>query len=144
MGELRASPIAFDASSAGDPFGFARKALLSPRPSAANIGRKFERCFKGRNESNLNVGGQHCPLHSVEQAKVPAKPRFSIARQQSGNPGDWACDNHAARQTMWPQAGCEKAVAGAPIVHLLSQFVRKRQPALPVAPHSRQNPKANP
>jgi hypothetical protein len=94
-GELRASFIKFDAFSAVNRIPFRRKTLSpSPRPSATNIGLKFEWCFKGRDESNLNaaIEGRAPALVKHENARNIER---SGARQQSVNLRDWHHDNHA-------------------------------------------------
>jgi len=55
----------------------------APRPGAGNIGLKFEWCFKGRDESNLNaaVGRQRSRVDRARE--VPMKSALPSARQQS-------------------------------------------------------------
>jgi hypothetical protein len=81
-GELRASFVKF-------PPG--------PRPSATNIGLKFEWCFKGCDESNLNAATEGRAPALVKHENACNIER-SGARQQSVNPRDWHHDNHCARR----------------------------------------------
>jgi hypothetical protein len=101
-GELRASFIAFDAFSAANRrFHFAGKRYgpcPAPRPSATNIGLKFEWCFKGRDESNLNaaIEGRALALVKHENARNIGRSDRTSAIV---NLRDWDHDNHA-RETV--------------------------------------------
>ena len=54
----------------------------APRPSARNIQLKFERCFKGRDESNLNAEADRARYRWLS-TKVPEKSAYPTLRQQS-------------------------------------------------------------
>jgi hypothetical protein len=62
-------------------FPLRRQTLPSPRPSGANIRLKFEGCFKGRDESNLNVhAARRLPI-SIKHAKAANIAIFADAQQ---------------------------------------------------------------
>src|SRR5215207_7391683 len=55
----------------------------TPRPSAVNIGRKFERCFKGRDESNLNTHPPPAARYLALSTQMPPPSRHFRRRQQA-------------------------------------------------------------
>jgi hypothetical protein len=77
-----ARAFAFDVCFRGDQFP-RREALCTanPRPSQANIGRKFEWCFKLRDESNLNAAKSRRACYGPLSTQLPAIARYSPARQ---------------------------------------------------------------
>jgi hypothetical protein len=135
-GELRASFIKFDAIPA-NRIPLRRKTRSpSPRPSATNIGLKFEWCFKGRDESNLNaaIEGRAPALVKHENA---CNIERSGARQQSVNLRDWHHDNHCAKRRDADHPGnageCKKES-----VHGVVEIFPRRDGSMP---HRRHHPR---
>jgi hypothetical protein len=90
-------------------FPLAGKTLPSPRPSKANIRLKFEGCFKGRDESNLNAApARRLPI-SIRRRKAVNIAIF-VDTSAIGNRRSWGHANHATRAVSAP-AESERAPA---------------------------------
>jgi hypothetical protein len=113
-GELRASPLR-DASLRRTGFPLAGKTLPSPRPSKANIRLKFEGCFKGRDESNLNAAPARRVPTSIRRTKAVNIAIF-VDTSAIGNLRGWGHANHATRAVSAPLES-ERAPAFESRVH---------------------------